>query len=134
MNITNLDDFTLGYIECALWSTNDESTPNGGKPLDYNYDIGDIAESTLKKIVEDCKKFQEDNSELLMKYYNERIKVTSDPIKAYAGHDFWLTRNGHGCGFWDRDLGKLGEQLTEASHKFGECWLYVGDDKKIYLL
>lgn len=28
------DAFTSAYIECALWSTNDESTPQGGEPLE----------------------------------------------------------------------------------------------------
>lgn len=26
-----------------------------------------------------------------------------------AGHDLWLTRNGHGAGFWDRDDSVYGE-------------------------
>ena len=36
-----LDDFTLAYIECALWASNDDSTPQGGDPLDSNYGIDD---------------------------------------------------------------------------------------------
>ena len=26
-----------------------------------------------------------------------------------ASHDFWLTRNGHSTGFWDRGTGALGD-------------------------
>ena len=48
------------------------------------------------------------------------------------GHDFWLTRNGHGAGFWDRGLGELGQKLTEATKTFGTSDLYIGDDGKIY--
>jgi len=48
-----------------------------------------------------------------------------------AGHDFWLTRNGHGAGFWDRadDL-YLGwdKFLTEVSKEHGEVWICLGDD------
>ena len=51
----------------------------------------------------------------------------------YAGHDFWLTRNGHGAGFWDRGLGEAGKKLTDAAHAFGECNLYLGDDDVIHL-
>jgi hypothetical protein len=50
-----------------------------------------------------------------------------------AGIDFWLTRNRHGAGFWDRGLGNLGTRLTDAAQAFGECDLYVGDDGKLYL-
>ena len=50
-----------------------------------------------------------------------------------VGHDFWLTRNGHGAGFWDGDYEKeIGIKLTELSQQFGECHAYVGDDNKIY--
>lgn len=47
---------------------------------------------------------------------------------AQVGHDFWLTRNGHGTGFWDRGLGAVGDRLSVAAHAYGEASLYVGDD------
>lgn len=31
------------------------------------------------------------------------------------GHDISMTSRGHGVGFWDRDLGDLGERLTTAA-------------------
>ena len=49
------------------------------------------------------------------------------------GHDFWLTRNRHGAGFWDRGLGDVGDRLTKAAHAFGESDLYVGDDGNLYV-
>ena len=50
-----------------------------------------------------------------------------------AGHDFWLTRNGHGCGFWDGDWPELiGEKLTEASKDFGSFDLYIGVGGRIH--
>jgi hypothetical protein len=48
------------------------------------------------------------------------------------GHDFWLTRNRHGVGFWDRNLGGLGEQLTTHARKFGELSAYTGGDSLVY--
>ena len=39
-----------------------------------------------------------------------------------AGHDFWLTRNGHGTGFWDRPetYGEhCADMFTKASEGFG---------------
>jgi len=128
-----LDDFTKGYLVCALWSTNDESIPQGGEPLDKNYSIKDFAPEALKKMRKACAKFQTMNKVLLDQYYKKIVCREGTP-QEYAGHDFWLTRCGHGAGFWDRDLGELGERLTKASNEFGECSLEVGDDKKIYIL
>lgn len=49
------------------------------------------------------------------------------------GHDFYLTRNRHGAGFWDRGLGDLGQWLTDMSHPYGESGEYIGDDGLIYV-
>lgn len=49
-----------------------------------------------------------------------------------AGHDFWLTRNGHGSGFWDGGWPEpAATRLTDAAHAYGEFNLYVGDDGMI---
>ncbi len=117
----NLDEFTQAYIECALWSTNDESDASGGVPMDDHYWIEDIDPDTLAKMVADCQQFQAEHRE----------DICND-VEG-AGHDFWLTRNGHGAGFWDGDWPEpRGERLTEACESFGEVWLYVGDDNRIY--
>lgn len=128
--LVTLDEFTRGYIQCALWSSNDESTPAGGVPLDQNYSIADLAPGTLAQIVKDCAQFQADNSELLAEVKYPRNDSTE---LAHAGHVFWLTRCGHGAGFWDGDLPEeLGQALTNAAKPFGNVDLYVGDDGKIY--
>lgn len=53
--------------------------------------------------------------------------------EAAIGHDLWLTRNGHGTGFWDRDLGEQGERLANIAQAMGSQDAYVGDDGLIYL-
>jgi hypothetical protein len=124
-----LDEFTLAYIEAALWASNDESDGSGGEPLDANYTINDIAPETLEKMVADCDRFQKENAADI---------ATGDDHPQYtaserAGHDFWLTRNGHGAGFWDGDWEEAaGERLTAACEACGEYNLYVSDDGLIY--
>jgi hypothetical protein len=123
-----MDEFTKAYIECALWS----STNEDDEPLDRDYSTDDISPDCLASMVSDCKSFQEDNSELLSKWYD-----TTGETPELAGHDFWLTRNGHGAGFWDRwadstPQGKIGRKLTAESKPYGSCDLYVGDDGKIH--
>ena len=49
------------------------------------------------------------------------------------GHDFALTRNGHGAGFWDRGDGDIGDILTAASKVLGGADAYLGDDGLIYI-
>jgi len=124
MNINSLSESTYAYIECALWCETDNSTDSGGEPLENNYDISDIDNDSLVRIDQDCRLFQRINRALL-----DSQDILDD---AHQGHNFWITRNGHGTGFWDRGLGKVGDKLTDASRLFGQCYLTVGDDNKLY--
>lgn len=114
-------DFLIGYISCALWSSTDDSTESGGKPLDENYETEDIAPETMAEFRRDCEAFQRDNAADLAGLDLEQ-----------CGHDFWLTRNRHGAGFWDRGLGEVGERLSKASRVYGSVNLMVGSDGKIH--
>jgi hypothetical protein len=58
--------------------------------------------------------------------------VTEFTDDEHIAHDFWLTRNHHGAGFWDGDYGKYGDKLTAIAQTFSEVDLYVGDDGLIY--
>ena len=125
----HLDAFTRAYVECALWSSNDESTPAGGDPMDMNYSITDIAPEALEKMKADCAKFQADHAADI----EQGIAGPDYTATERAGHDFWLTRHHHGAGFWDGDWPEaVGERLTVACHRFMEAELYVGDDGLIY--
>lgn len=114
----DLKTFINAYIEAALWS----STGDEGEPLDDEYGPDDLAPGTLAQMREDCEDFYEANE----------ADIESWADDAQAGHDFWLTRNHHGAGFWDRGRGALGDRLTDAAQVYGSVDLYVGDDGKIY--
>jgi hypothetical protein len=119
-----LDKFTRSYMETALWSSTDNSDDTGGEPLDKNYSVADISNATRKEMIEDCKSFQRSEREDLAKVY-----ATGHYDEGQAGHDFWLTRNGHGAGFWDRGLGAVGERLSEAARAYGSIDLMVSRGK-----
>lgn len=126
-----LDEFTSAYVETALWS----STDDNDQPLDANYSPEDIYPDTLQRMIADCEQFQRENA-IDIETAIESGEVVCGPDfgeMGRAGHDFWLTRNRHGAGFWDGDWpDKQAERLTEASHTYGEFNLYVDDDGKIH--
>lgn len=139
---SDIDDFLDGYARCALWSSNDESTPSGGEPLDNNYSTSDLTRAAKAKMRKDCVKFLRENSRDIEAYVEHVLLCYQEARSGrleYAGHDFWLSRNGHGAGFWDRDgvggSGRphgpvgLGDRLQAAAEKFGECNLYVSRGK-----
>jgi hypothetical protein len=129
--LAGLDEFTRSYVECALWSSYDESDSSGGRPMDENYSTRDLAPSLLAMIVEECRRFQAEHAQDLAAGPSKILRACT-PLE-YAGHDFWLTRNHHGCGFWDGDWPEeAGERLTSAAHAFRQLDLYIGDDGMIY--
>lgn len=124
--IDDMDEFTLAYFEAALWSSIDES----GEPLDANYTIEDFAPETRNQMINDARSFQRMNDTLIE--IDDSAQIQKEGRWALAGHDFWLTRNGHGTGFWGGSWPKSGDALTKAAKGFGEYDLYVGDDGLIY--
>ena len=123
-----MQTFFDAYIECALWSTTDNSDESGGQPLDQNYGPEDIEPETLKRMRDDCDQFQKDN---------EADLAACGLPESQQGHDFWLNRNGHGSGFWDEYFNnspeaEACERLSQACRPWGTFDLYVGDDGMIY--
>ncbi len=118
MTRNELDEMTRGYITCLLWSTNDESDPEtGGNPMEYSIDYWDVmrnSSETAERCWNDCTAFYDANAADLV-----------DIDASQAGHDFWLTRVGHGAGFWDRGNGELGERLADAARAAGECYPWL---------
>lgn len=115
----NIQTVLSAYITAALWSSYDEN----GDPLDGDYSAHDISESAKLDMLQDVTAFVTSYARLLM-----QSGLGADQI----GHDFWLTRNGHGAGFWDRGLGAVGDSLSEAAKIGGSIDLYIGHDGRIY--
>ena len=117
-----MNDITRAYVICALWSTNDDD----GEPLDAVYGVDDLAPETVENITAEVADFV-----ALIESENVDRSAWSDE---QLGHDFWLTRNGHGAGFWDRGHGEPGEILTRLCKPYGTSDLYAGDDGLIYVM
>lgn len=116
----DLDAFLSGYLETALWSSHDY---DHDESLDQNYSIKDFSEEAVTQAAEDIKGFISDNIDDL---------VATGASDFRNGVDFWLTRVGHGAGFWDRGYGEVGERLSKAAKIWGSVDPYVGEDGKIY--
>lgn len=121
-----MNDMTRGYLECALWTT----VLDDDEPADSIYDISDFAPEAVARASEDCARFETENAADLADFPDS---PDGDSAASFIGHNLWLNRNGHGRGFWDRDLGEAGDRLSEAARKMGESYVYVGDDERLYV-
>ena len=103
---------TNAALECLEWSEIDSETE---MPLDsFGYFF---TEDSRMQVHDEVQSFISDNSDDLHGMSYEQI-----------GHDFILTRNHHGAGFWDRGLGERGERLTSAAHAYGGIRAYISGE------
>ncbi|MFW5871481.1 MAG: hypothetical protein ACOCUT_00090 [bacterium] len=119
-------DFFQGYIDCALWAESADIEPELDESFaDCGFSVISLTEETRKKMEDDCEKFLQKAENLL----DEEKNVRKDNFRFdIAGQDFWLTRNGHGAGFWDGGW-HYGKELTEIANEFPECTLYLIGNK-----
>lgn len=98
-----LDKMTMHYLVTGLWSTTDYNDTH----LDANYCITDISEEFQEKALKECSEMYSLIGHL----------ITEDELDLETiGHDFWLTRNHHGAGFWDGDYVN-GDEITKIVQK-----------------
>jgi hypothetical protein len=151
----DLNEILKGYIEAALWTEeeqlrNDAESFNDTIQADNDYDEEDTDVDKLVRITNDFQKKTIDSfgredidADSLIKAYTdikEFIRLAGDNAvneaideKGYEqlGHDIWLTRNGHGAGFFDHSY-ENEQPLMNAAKALKEVDLYVGDDMKLY--
>lgn len=87
-----LDDFTRGYIGTAEWLWPRGPEEEGGIDRDR---VTGWHRSALSRMTRDCRAFQRENAADLAtcaEYHDTES----------LGGDFYLTREGHGAGYWDR--------------------------------
>jgi hypothetical protein len=89
-----LDGFTRGYLTAAFWTAIDECE---------NATLNELSPKARHQLHEDCTQFNMLADAWLHKAY---LRGDMSYDMEQAGTDFWLTRNRHGAGYWDRGLGK----------------------------
>jgi hypothetical protein len=128
---SDLRAFVEGYAEALLWagqdwSAVDDISEHNPRPIDENHSVDDISVPLWLEIIDECFAFisEETTSEAL----SEAMELGS-PGYGWegAGIDFYLTRNRHGAGFWDRGFGTVGAVLTAAAHPWGSTDEWCAD-------
>lgn len=115
--------FHQAFVRALLWTGMDDHET----PLDANYDASDIHPNTLAGLKADGDQFIDQHQADLLALARNGYGFER------AGHDYLLSRNGHGAGFFDRGLGEVGDKLQDAARDAGQTDAYVGDDGKIHV-
>lgn len=102
---TSVDSFVRAYLESAEWAGLSDEERQAFEAAEHPHWSADAVSTAI----EECDDFRQENAADL-----ELSGLTDEQ----AGHDFYLTRNRHGAGFWDRRLGEIGARLTYAAHTY----------------
>lgn len=108
MRKLNINTIVHHYLHCALWTAE----------LDGKYDIDAFgAGEQLYASVRDIGDFLNKSIRHLGPY----LEHFGDGTESQLGHDFWLSRNGHGSGFFNCHLGvRDNPELVTAADKLQE--------------
>jgi len=123
-----LQSFVATMLEDMQLAENDEACTEEREPRDVGT-IYTIPQATFDRIRADCDLFQRIAADDLTAAFDSGTCYGRDS----AGADFYLTRVGHGAGYWDRGLGDIGDRLTAHAVDFRAFEPYVGDDEQVHL-
>lgn len=114
----SLQSFLEGYTDAMLWANAEWDMEGGSVPAELT--LGEMSREDYRALVnlDDATAFYESERKMLKKM-NKRYRATDNR----HGHDFALTRNGHGAGFWDRGYGGAGDYLTRQARAYGEEYI-----------
>lgn len=107
-----LSEIVRGYIDAQLWTTsyryldNDTTTDDDVSPSDRGVTFDDVRPEYVERVRCDVLEFVTRHPLAVRMYFERRrYDAAQGTVAEYFGHDFLLTRDGHGTGFWDRDYG-----------------------------
>lgn len=124
-----------------LWSEFDNSTPSGDEPLDENYGIQDFDPESLAILSQKFQAFVSRAEAAITEATGSADWTSIDEF--YIGpsssdyqteHDYIMTVNGHGCGFWEEHDWEpgVGTILTNLAKQDREIHAFA-QDGKVYL-
>ncbi len=123
MKLEHFPEFFEAFLEAALWTTQDDDDAQ----LDEKFTANDFDAESKADLLAHARSF----------FVRTHFYIEAEPVKdnrwQQAGHDFWLTSQGHGAGFWDGDWPVYGELLTNVSKCYPTIDITVGDDGNLYV-
>jgi hypothetical protein len=117
----DIDDMVTGYLDAQLWAQQDMDRDDDSL-LDAHYSRDDIAPEYVESVREEFVALVTEHPLAVRMYGAQRQYHSSDgSVWEHFGHDYYLTREHHGVGFWGRGLGELGDYLTDIAYYAGSA-------------
>lgn len=121
----DIDDVLDSYYETAFWTEGDN---------DFDNEIQDDNNKLNNKSISDISdKSKEQSKNDIIEFIKKAKEIAPEELSTYneksLGHNIWLSRNGHGAGFFDDN----NDQLQQIARDMKSVNMYVGDDGQVYI-
>jgi hypothetical protein len=149
INGVECSEAVVGYLETILWSEHCFLPVPENELVDRCMDVGenhllhgiseqdclddhfDIEDFSVEALIKARYTVDQFFKRLQMAGLLDHARECYDDSR--IAHDFWLTCQGYGAGFWDGDYGNIGDQLTDIADLSGAAYV-IGEDGKIHQL
>lgn len=124
---TYITEAIEGAATALLWQASDASE-NGGDGFPITDGMGDNSgREYVDRVIAEVPYLTEAVTAFVKGNYSLLLRAGVEA--GQCGHDFILTANGHGAGFWDRGHGAIGDLLTERcrGYAFEAEFMLFGD-------
>jgi hypothetical protein len=111
---SDIDTVLNAYLDCAVWVSHpltEDAAPDASL-ADLGHTRRSCCDATVQQAREDITAFLTENADHLAQVLDDSY-LFSD-----VGHDFFLSRNGHGAGFLDR-RGSVFAALQKSAKGYG---------------
>ena len=114
----NIQEVLESYLETLLWVSGDDHEFDGVTIYDFSEEATNSSKADIEKFIEIINTNPAAIDEAIE--YDDRM----------LGHNFALSRNGHGAGFFDDN----NDILQDICRETKSAEPYLGDDKKVYIM
>jgi hypothetical protein len=146
----DVDEFVRGYLDGILFTESLDYDPDSPAPrwaqgfssdcslLNYGCERESFSTDAVAEIRAECVGFLLGCAADVKRYCELRgtVRCATDSFgrseygaDECAGTDFWLSRNGHGAGFFDRGDDPVFRRLQDAARVYGETYVYFDGEE-----
>lgn len=123
---SDIDDFIIGYIAALKWATSYIQDDDPDCQFESLEEF-ELSPESYVRVQEHCTEFCKNHGADLEDYAGRRsFRRWDGSAFEHVGHDFFLSQQGHGTGFWDRNCGSVGDRLHEAT-RGTEAYIELSD-------
>ena len=110
----DLSEFAKAYVEAMFFTNCDTGDDDDHKA--NRLGTSRLTRNAIAKIARDCDAFETANDITIARV----LRRNGRDLEGIA-HDFWFTRQGHGCGFWEGEARGYPDDIADVLYTYSKA-------------